>query len=104
MDPYTYVRLAFGIAPGDCIHFRSLEFANINRLAPIDGLLPGQALRFGELEFMVDHLGRLRLSKENVAPLHISTPDRGLARAGSTIVDSDALACRVDAYLGANPS
>jgi hypothetical protein len=30
-------------------------------------------------------------------------PDHGLARAGPTIVDSDALACRIDAYLREKP-
>jgi hypothetical protein len=29
-------------------------------------------------------------------------PDHGPAQEGPTIIDSDALACRVDAYLGAN--
>ena len=30
-------------------------------------------------------------------------PDHGLARASSAIVDSDVLACRIDAYFGGNP-
>ena len=29
--------------------------------------------------------------------------DHRPARVGSTIIDSDALACKIDAYLGANP-
>ena len=59
MAPCTYVGLALGIAPGGFICFRSLEFANINGLAPMDGLLPGQALRFRDLDFVVNHLGWL---------------------------------------------
>ena len=30
-------------------------------------------------------------------------PDHRLTRAGPAIIDSDVLACQVDAYLGANP-
>ena len=79
MAPYTYAELALGVALSGCIHFRSLKFIDINGPAPIDGLLPGQALHFGDLDFMADRLGQLRLSKENVAPPHISMPDHGPA-------------------------
>jgi hypothetical protein len=41
--------------------------------------------------------------RECGSPPHILTPDHGLARAGPTIVDFDALACKVDTYLKANP-
>ena len=59
MAPCTYVGLALGAAPGGRIRFESLEFADINGPAPVDGLLPGQALRFGDLDFLADRLGRL---------------------------------------------
>ena len=57
MAPYTYVGLALGVAPGGRIHFGSLEFTDINRPAPINGLLPSQALCFRDLDFMANHLG-----------------------------------------------
>jgi hypothetical protein len=103
MAPCTYLGLALGAAPDGRIGFRSLEFADIDGPAPTDGLLPGQALRFGHLDFMVDCLGQLRLDEENAALLHISMLDHRPAQAGPMIIDSNALACRIDAYLGANP-
>jgi hypothetical protein len=57
MDPYTHIGLALGAAPGGCIQFRSLEFTDIDGPAPVNGLIPGQALRFGDLDFMADCLG-----------------------------------------------
>jgi hypothetical protein len=45
MAPCTYVRLTLGAAPGSCIRFESLEFTDIDGPAPVDGLLPGQAIR-----------------------------------------------------------
>ena len=71
MAPYTYVELALSTAPGDRIHFGSLEFTDINGLAPVDGLIPDQALCFGDLDCVANHLGLLWLSEENVASLHI---------------------------------
>jgi hypothetical protein len=68
MAPCTYVGLALGAAPSGRIRFKSLEFTNIDELAPIKGLLHEQALRFGDLDFMVDSLGHLWLNEENVAP------------------------------------
>jgi hypothetical protein len=59
MAPYTHIRLALGAAPGGCIRFRSLEFANIDRSVPVNGLIPSQALRFGDLYFVADRLGQL---------------------------------------------
>ena len=56
-----------------------------------------------DLYFIADHLGQLCLYKGNVAPPHIPTLDHGPARAGPVIVDSDTLAFRIGAYLGANP-
>ena len=102
MAPCTYVRLALAAVPSGCILFRSLEFADVNGSTFIDSLLPGQALHFGDLDFIADHLGQLCLYEENAAPPHISIPDHGLAQASPTIVDSNALACRINAYLGAN--
>ena len=61
MSPYTYVRLALGAAPSCRIYFGSLDFTDIDWLAPINGLLPGQALCFGDLDFIAGHLGELRL-------------------------------------------
>jgi hypothetical protein len=75
MAPCTYVGLALGTTPGGCIRFESHEFANIDGPTPVDSLIPGQALRFGDLDFVADHLGQLRLSEENVALPHISTLD-----------------------------
>jgi hypothetical protein len=57
MAPCTYVRLALGMAPDGRICFRSLEFTDIDGPAPVNSLLLGQALCFGDLDFVVDHLG-----------------------------------------------
>ena len=103
MAPCTYVGRALGAAPSSRIHFGSLEFADIDRPTPVDGFLPGQALCFGDLDFVANRLGQQRLSEGNVAPPHIPTPDHGLGQPGPAIVNSDALACRIDAYLGTNP-
>jgi hypothetical protein len=103
MAPCTYIELALGSAPGGRIRFESLKFTDIDGPTPVNGLLPGQALCFRDLDFMIDHLGQLRLSEENAAPSYISMPDHGPARAGPTIVDFDALACRIDSFLRANP-
>jgi hypothetical protein len=78
MAPCTYVGLALGVTLGGRIRFGSLEFSDIDGPAPVNGLLPGQALRFGDLDFVVDRLGQLWLSEENAIALHISTPDHGL--------------------------
>jgi hypothetical protein len=102
MAPCAYIRLALGVAPGGRIHFGSLEFTDTDRLAPKNSLLPSQALFFRDLDFVADHLGQPQLSEENVAPPHISTLDHVPAHAGPVVIDSDALACRIDAYLGAN--
>jgi hypothetical protein len=101
--PCTYVRLALGAAPDGRIRFRSLVFADVHGLAPIDGLIPGQALCFGDLDFVADHLGQLQLSEENVALPHILMLDHSLARAGPAIIDSDVLACIIDTCLWVNP-
>jgi hypothetical protein len=78
MAPCTYVGLALGVALGGRICFGSLEFSDIDGPAPINSLLPSQALCFEDLDFVADCLGQLRLSEENAAPPHISTPDHGL--------------------------
>ena len=103
MAPCTYIRLALGTAPGGRIHFGSLEFADDDGLAPVNSLLPSQALCFRDLDFVVDHLGQLRLGEGNAAPSHIPTPDHGPAHADTAIVDSNAHTCRIDAYFGMNP-
>ena len=103
MAPCTYIRLTLGVAPGDRIRFRSLEFTDINGLAPIHGLISGQALCFRDLDFVADRLGQLWLSEENVASPHISMLDHGPTQARGAIVDSGALACNIDAYLGVTP-
>jgi hypothetical protein len=103
MAPCTYVRLALSTAPDGRIRFGSLEFTDIDGPAPVNSILPGQALRFGDLDFVTDHLGQLRLSEEKAATPYISIPDHRSARAGPAIVNSDVLACRIDACLGTNP-
>jgi hypothetical protein len=57
MAPYTHIGLTLGAAPGGYIRFESLEFADIDGPAPVNGLIPGQALRFRDLDFMADCLG-----------------------------------------------
>ena len=57
MAPCTYVGLALGETLGSHIRFGNLEFVDIDGLVPVDGLLPGQALRFRDLDFIADHLG-----------------------------------------------
>jgi hypothetical protein len=46
MAPCTHIGLTLDVAPGGRIRFGSLEFADIDGLAPINGLIPSQALRF----------------------------------------------------------
>ena len=103
MASCTHVGLALGAAPNGRSCFGSLELADFDGPPPVDSLLPGQALCFEDLDFIVDHTGQLCLNEGNAAPPHILMLDHGLSRAGPVIVDSDALACRIDAYLGANP-
>jgi hypothetical protein len=57
MAPYTYVRLALGMAPGGRIRFGSLEFTDIDGPATVNSLLLSQALCFRDLDFVADHLG-----------------------------------------------
>ena len=57
MAPCIYVGLALGTTPDGRIRFENLEFADINKPAPIDGLVSGQALRFGDLDLVADCLG-----------------------------------------------
>ena len=59
MAPYTYVGLAIGVAPDGRICFGSLEFVDIDGPVPVNRLCHGQALRFGDLDFVADHLGQL---------------------------------------------
>ena len=59
MAPCTYVGLALGETLGSHIRFGSLEFVNIDGLVPVNGLLLGQALHFGDLDFVANHLGQL---------------------------------------------
>ena len=103
MAPYTHIELALAAAPSSRIRLESLEFTDIDGPAPINGLIPSQNLCFGDLDFVADCLGQLQLSEENVAPPHISMLDHGPAQAEGAVVDSSALACRIDAYLGATP-
>jgi hypothetical protein len=103
MAPHTYIKLALGVALGGRIRFVSLELANIDGPALVNGLLSGQALRFEDLDFVTVRLGQLWLSEENATLLHISMPGHGPARTGPAIIDFDALACRIDAYLEPNP-
>jgi hypothetical protein len=103
MAPCTHIGLALSTAPSGHIRFGSLEFTDIDGPAPFDGLIPSQALRFGDLDFVADHLGQLRLNEEKTAPPHISTPDHGSAQVRGAMDDSGVLACMIDAYLGATP-
>ena len=48
MAPYTYIELALSVAPSSRIRSGSLEFADIDGPAPVDSLLPDQALCFGD--------------------------------------------------------
>ena len=57
MAPCTYDGLALGVAPSSRIRSGSLEFADIDGPAPVNGLLPDQALRFNDLDFVADCLG-----------------------------------------------
>jgi hypothetical protein len=97
MAPCTHIGLALGAAPGGRVRFGSLKFADIDGPTLINGLIPSQALCFGDLDFVADHLGQLQLSEENVAPLHILMPNHRLVQARGTIIDSGAPACRIDA-------
>ena len=63
MAPCTHIGLALSMALGGRIRFGSLEFADIDGPAPVNGLIPRQALRFGDLDFVTNCLGQLRLSE-----------------------------------------
>jgi hypothetical protein len=103
MAPHTYVGLALGVAPIGRICFGSLEFINANRPTPAFGLLPSQAICFGDLDFIADHLGQLHLHEGDAALLHTPSPNLGPTYVSPAIINSDALACRIDSYLGTNP-
>jgi hypothetical protein len=57
MAPCTYVGFALGAAPDGYICFESLEFTDVDGPAPVNRLLPGQALRSRDLGFIANHLG-----------------------------------------------
>ena len=57
MAPCTYVRLSLGTAPGGRIRYESHKFTDVDRPTPIDSLLSIQALCFGDLDFIANHLG-----------------------------------------------
>jgi hypothetical protein len=102
MAPCTNIRLALSVAPDSRIVFGSLEFTNANGPMPAFSLLHGQALCFGDLDFIANHLGQLHLHEGDTAPPHTPTPNLRPARVGPSIVDSNALARRIDAYLRTN--
>jgi hypothetical protein len=103
MAPCTYVRLALSAPPGSRIRFRSLEFIDADGLRATLSLLSGQALRSGDLNFIANRLGQLHLYEGNVAPPQTPSRNPRLIRTGPTIVDSNALARRIDACLWTNP-
>jgi hypothetical protein len=70
---------------------------------PVLNFLPSQALRFEDLDFVDDHLGRLHLFEGDAAPPCTPSQNPRPTHGGPAIVDSDALACRIDTYLGINP-
>ena len=57
MVPCTHIRLTLGVAPDGRIRFGSHEFADIDRPILFNGLIPSQALRFGNVDFLADYLG-----------------------------------------------
>jgi hypothetical protein len=63
MAPCTYIRLALRTTLGGRTHFENLEFTDIDGPAPVDGLFPGQALRFGGLDFIANQMGSYALAK-----------------------------------------
>ena len=103
MAPCTYVRLALGAAPSGRIRFGSLEFIDVNGPTPAFSLLPDQAFRFGDLNFIADHIGRLHLRNGDAAPSYTPMLILRPAYISPTTIDSDALPCRIDAYLGTDP-
>ena len=72
MAPSTYVGVALGMALGGRIRFGSLELADIDK-PPVNSLIPSQALHFGDLDFIADHLGQLHLCERECGP--IAHPD-----------------------------
>jgi hypothetical protein len=56
MAPCTYVGLALGAAPISRIRCGSLKFIDANGPTLAFSLLPRQVLRFGDLDFIADHL------------------------------------------------
>ena len=103
MAPSTCIRLALGVASGGRICFGSLEFIDANGPMPAFSLLPGQALRFWDLDFITDHLGQLHLYEGDAAPPHTPTLNLRTICVSPANVDSDVLACKIDTYLGTNP-
>ena len=91
MAPCTYVRHARGVAHDGCIRFGSLEFADANGPTPAFSLLPGDAVHWGA------RLHSQPPRSMDTTPPHTPTLDLGPARIGPVIVDSNVLACRIDA-------
>lgn len=103
MAPCTYVGLALGAVPGGRICFRSLEFINANGPMSVLNFIPDQALHFRDLDFVADHLGQLHLHEGDVAPPCTPLQNPRSTHRGMLIIDSNALAHKINAYLRINP-
>ena len=88
MAPCTNVGLALGVAPSGRIHFGSLEFIDFNGPMPALSLCPGQALCFGDLDFIADHLGQLHLHNRDAALPHTPLQNLMPTESPSLILDS----------------
>jgi hypothetical protein len=103
MAPCTYVGLTLSVAPSRRIRFGSLEFNDIVGPVPTFNFYPVQALCFGDLDFVADHLGQLHLYEGDVPPLQTPSLDTTPLIGSPANIDPEAIASRINACLRSSP-
>lgn len=79
---------------------RSKNLVTPSEPEPTLNFHPSQALCFGDLDFAADHLGQLHLCEGDAPPPQTPSQETASHVGGPTDVDPEALASRINAYLG----